>query len=82
MSVSDITSTSTPELGERRENRDGGFVLLLLLCAAAATRLGWLAVLPPGAVALDILTWKWVALDLLNNVNPYASPPWLNHQPF
>jgi len=82
MSVSDITSTSTPELGERRENRNGGFTLFLLLCVAAATRLGWLAILPSGAVALDLLTWKWVALDLLNNVNPYASPPWLNHPPF
>jgi len=67
--MSDITSTS-PATHTVRQKSGGRFELLLLLCVAAGARLAWLAILPSQAVALDLLTWKWTALDLLNNINP------------
>jgi len=79
--MSDITSTSPAARVPGQKTR-GGFELLLLLCIAAAARLAWLVILPPKAVALDLLTWKWVAIDLLNNINPYSSAPYINHPPF
>lgn len=74
------TSSAAPAVGSK--TRGARFELLLLLILAAATRLAWLAILPSQAVSLDLLTWKWVAIDLLNNINPYAAPPWIYHPPF
>jgi hypothetical protein len=56
--------------------------LVFLLCLAAAARLAWLAILPAGALSLDLRTWIWVASDLLNKVNPYSAPPGIYHPPF
>src|SRR5580658_1955948 len=75
--MSDVTSTP-----RRRTPRHGGFVLALLLCLTAATRLVWLVILPSDAVSADLLGWKRIASDLLNHINPYVSEPFLNHPPF
>ena len=79
--MSDIIS-QPPAASRLPRKTGGGFALLLLLGIAATARLAWLAILPSQAVALDFLTWKWVALDLLNHVNPYSSAPFINHPPF
>ncbi|MGD0390795.1 MAG: hypothetical protein ABSC42_17765 [Tepidisphaeraceae bacterium] len=80
--MSDVTSTSGGGQAIRTQSRFGGFELLFLLSLAGAARLAWLAILPAGAVSLDLLTWKWVAIDLLNNINPYSAPPGIYHPPF
>ncbi|MGA2442865.1 MAG: glycosyltransferase family 87 protein [Tepidisphaeraceae bacterium] len=80
--MSDLISTSPVGPIVRRTTRRGGFELLFLLCLAGAARLAWLAILPAGAISLDLNTWIWVANDLLNNINPYSAPPWIYHPPF
>ena len=69
--MSDVTSTP-----RRRTPRHGGFVLSLLLCLTAATRLVWLVILPSDAVSADLRGWKLAAVDLFNNVNPYLAKPY------
>jgi hypothetical protein len=80
--MSDVTSISGGRQALGARSGSGGFQVLFLLCLAGAARLAWLAILPSHAVSLDLLTWKWVAIDLLNNVNPYSAPPWIYHPPF
>jgi hypothetical protein len=82
MWMNDSGSTFSQGQDNQLKNRRGRFELIFLLAIAAAARLAWLAILPSKAISLDLLTWKWVAVDLLGNVNPYAAPPWLNHPPF
>jgi hypothetical protein len=80
--MNDRISISTDPQMLRPKAGHPKFELPLLLCIAAVARLAWLSVLPSQAVALDLLTWKWLALDLLNNINPYSSAPFINHPPF
>jgi glycosyl transferase family 87 len=75
--MSDVTSTP-----RRRTPRRGGFVLSLLLCLTAATRLVWLVILPSHAVSADLLGWRHVAIDLFNHLNPYSATVLMNYPPF
>ncbi len=54
----------------------------MLIGLAAAARLAWLSILPRGAMSLDLLAWKAVAIALIQGRNPYQATHWLNHPPF
>jgi hypothetical protein len=82
LSMSDAASTPTVEPALGRKSRHGGFVLALLLCLTAATRLVWMVILPSDAVSADLRGWKMAAVELFNNVNPYAATHWMNYPPF
>ncbi len=75
--MSDVTSTP-----RRRTPRHGGFVLSLLLCLTAATRLVWLLILPSHELSADLRAWRLVGVNLLNHVNPYSATVVMNHPPF
>jgi Glycosyltransferase family 87 len=67
---------------DHRISRHGGIRVLFLLVLAGAARLAWLLVVPRGAVSLDLLAWKAVAIALLRGLNPYQVTHWLNYPPF
>jgi len=80
--MSDGSSTSAIRPPVRRHAQRSGFPLFLLICLAGAARLAWLAILPRGAISLDLLAWKAVAIALAQGLNPYQATHWLNHPPF
>jgi hypothetical protein len=80
--MNDGSSTILQHTNLPAKQRPGWFQLLLLLCVAGAARLAWLAILPTGAVSLDLLAWKGLAYALVHHLNPYEISHFYNYPPF